>query len=50
MVEQDSENISIVPEFNVDGILKKMLKIFNNPSAPVCDLKRNTGREYLAGF
>ena len=34
MVE-DSETLGIVPEFNVDGILKKMLKIFNNPTAPV---------------
>jgi hypothetical protein len=37
MVEQDipTDGVPAV-DFNIDGILKKMLKIFNTPSAPVC--------------
>ena len=37
MVEQDvSADAVPAMDFNIDGILKKMLKLFNNPSAPVC--------------
>ena len=36
MVEQDvSADAVPAMDFNIDGILKKMLKLFNNPSAPV---------------
>lgn len=36
MVEQDVPTDSVAAsDFNIDGILKKILRIFNNPSAPV---------------
>jgi len=36
MVEQDvSADAVPAMDFNIDGILKKMLKLFNNPSAPL---------------
>ena len=36
MVEQDAATESVAAsDFNIDGILKKILKIFNTPTAPV---------------
>lgn len=36
MVEQDFPEDGLTTDFNIDGILKKMFKMFNNPSLPVC--------------
>lgn len=35
MVEQDFPEDGLTTDFNIDGILKKMFKMFNNPSLPL---------------
>ena len=42
MVEQDAPTESVAAtDFNIDGILKKILKIFNTPTAPVSSIHYN---------